>query len=768
MAVQSQWALNATSSSVVSFSCDLIRVATSDNVQPLALLACQSFGATLAMSRETCDRIQADVLPTPSKHLVNFIKTSVGFSRHDCATQLGSSAAGLNFLGLAAALVTTMGAHESARALSIMLKTSAADPTTLLPTTYQLKELLLSLEPRLTRSLFTDSVVGWGFVSASIPSTREHSESSHPSAEAVEKIVDAFRRLSRIGEASLRKVRIRIAGKCVPWVTAFTKWCLGLPPSIVTQDGTAVILQPGSNVDIVASGNDEFVITMQHDLPLGPEDLIATYDSPKPWSGMVTIERYGQHMLEKLNIGTNMRSDEMLFRAFIRCASLTAARFLAQCRFVGVLKYHGRTESNPLLEAQQTATAGLHTSPFSDQSGQALSKIFTRMIYPHSPEHHIDIYDDKNTQDRDITELPDIKAYLQECRCYSCCQDYKVSTIGPCLKDSFLHNVSVFVADSLAISLFDSLTNEADLLVRVVNAGNSWDSVFLEAVSSILIQPSDGTLHSPRPVTCDIQHLIDWALGLAGHDIRAVSPVEGEGFWAMSCFRGQVIFPSIFEHRCIRKNGYLSLSLIRGVLEFEGHKYRVVRGLRNPTAVHLRNSAASDDLFHSSLPKEVIRPLNSLPTVRGLHWTVSVGDQILLLGVSLGPGDPATTVFDPFWVLVTLPHSLVVDQCPHDRASPLRQSDPLCTYVSPLNPTSLKFELSRETRPGQPASEIHVVTSDSSDDLRFYGLAKITIIPFWNSRISPGHFSVAVVRANSCLECCINVCRSTGCNLLIL
>ncbi|KAK4163766.1 hypothetical protein QBC43DRAFT_319137 [Cladorrhinum sp. PSN259] len=768
MALQAQWALDSTSSSVISFSRDLIRVATSDNVQPLALLACQNFGSTIAMCRETCDRIQTDVLPTPPKALINFVKTSVGFSRHDCATQLGSSAAGLNFLGLAAALVTTMGALESARALTVMLKATVADPTTPLPTTQQLKELLLSLEPRLTRSLFTETVVGWGFLLNQVTYNRR--DSCHPSPQAVEKLVDAFRRLSRIGEASIKKVEIQVVPKCIPWVTGFTKWCLGVPPNVFGDNGTPVISQPGSNVDIIPSTFEEFTVTILHDLPFGPEDLIIIDDKPKPWSGMVTVEKYGEHFREHCGIQSSNDTmdvnsgDDIPFRALVQCASITAGRVLKEVLFVYQKPGNERTERvlsdiNRRFE-QPEEIKELFTSPFSDRSGHSVARILTRLLYAHPPAMSVNIHDDTETRKRHVTELLDVNAYLQilkrACQCDEC------GTASPrsrrCLTAKFLRTVSTLVADTLAIALFDSLGSESDLLVRV----NNWSPVkqgncFLETVSSILDQHPVQTLQRPPQKVCDIQSLLDWALALAGHDVQ-VAPLENtEGYWAMSCFRGHAIFPTIYENPRISKTGYLSLSLIHGVLEYEGHRYHVVRGRDQwePTA------SSFDHNSNPSLHEGVDRPLSLYPQLelRGFSWTVETGDRIMTLSVCLNLPILALPTFDPFVALGALSRSLVVDSCTHHPATPLHSSNRDMAYVTPISSGKEGRRISLVLS----ATEISVVASDSNDHLRFYYLSG-----FDRSTLDFEFFPLTVVRLDACLRCCLDVCRKFECKILVL
>ncbi|EJT70191.1 hypothetical protein GGTG_12364 [Gaeumannomyces tritici R3-111a-1] len=165
MAVQAQWSLDTTPGSAISLLSGVIQAATTDNVQAIALLACERFGSTLAMSDETMSKIETSVVPTPPSIPIRFLQAKIGFSKHDSAVQLGKSKAGVRFLGLATALITTMKPMQAAKALDLMLSKSAADSTQL-PTLRQLRDLLLALEPRCQTAGFADSVHGWGLLVA--------------------------------------------------------------------------------------------------------------------------------------------------------------------------------------------------------------------------------------------------------------------------------------------------------------------------------------------------------------------------------------------------------------------------------------------------------------------------------------------------------------------------------------------------------------------------------------------------------------------------
>lgn len=57
-AVTASWALARTTTDVLSISRGVFEAATTDNVQSLAILACEGFGATLAMSDTTNGKVQ--------------------------------------------------------------------------------------------------------------------------------------------------------------------------------------------------------------------------------------------------------------------------------------------------------------------------------------------------------------------------------------------------------------------------------------------------------------------------------------------------------------------------------------------------------------------------------------------------------------------------------------------------------------------------------------------------------------------------------------
>lgn len=182
-------------------------------------MACENFGDTIAMSSQTTAKVLSAIIPSPEPASISFLKSHVGFFKGDCASQLGLTLAGIHFLGLAAALVTTVGPFNGASALDIMLRHSATD-LTLLPTVRHLNDLLVSLEARSYRCGFADSVLGWQILLQKEVLPRIGSREARqqldegfmrvPSPEIIAGIVDAFRQVPRMGSSTISGVTIKV------------------------------------------------------------------------------------------------------------------------------------------------------------------------------------------------------------------------------------------------------------------------------------------------------------------------------------------------------------------------------------------------------------------------------------------------------------------------------------------------------------------------------------------------------------------------------
>ena len=735
MAVQAQWNLDSTSDSVLRVARGILQAATSDNVQPLAILACVQFGNTIAISPETCRTIETSVLPTPSPVTIQFLKAVVGYSALDCATQFGKSQAGVQFLGLASAMVTTMGCYHSSLALHEMLKSSAEDKT-LLPSARQLKDLLESLEHRCQLSSFADNVLGWSiFLGRAFREVEGYPGwfIDHPSDKAIGSIVEAFRQLSRVGQSTVKTATITADFRVVPWLVAFTKWCIGIPPIVLLECGTSVLDQPDSSVIVVAlprRKSGEIEVRIQHTIP-SLEQLLVSQNSSHFMNGMVTIPSYGQWMLEQFDFyaGVNSRVlDQALPHALKQVISLL--RFCPVDGFV----YERPGEADGIRHPSLSQYSTVRFIPFQDDHAitKTASLLLNRKFTMESKQP-----DELLIDDLSLVKLH-FEALERSCICEKCAQLRcleKSSTFCQCKRDSFLENLAAIIARILTISLFYFPESLRVLLLMYLETGP-------------LVCSIQDILSTGKPVYLEFNVLLEATLALVGHDYKELAaagiaaPRESNIVenWVASSLKGQAVFPTVFETFQIQKRGYFALSWLPGILRYDETIYSRVRSGYRP------DLPETDPIIEQG--KTVTRPCNLAPSIRPI-WDVEVEDGFLTARLALQDTSTSGIVRQsrrsPGTLFHNLTRSLMLESCPHDSTACLDAQDRRAVYTGPMKPYSIK-----------ESSIFNVVAVDGVNDLQMFAMT------------SDLRGCRAVVRRNACLKCSLDVCRLANAPNLVL
>lgn len=205
--VRLSWALAQTTTDVLGVSRGILEAATTDNVQALALLACEAFGATLPMSTESKSKVHLLCSQDHKSSTLNFLKAKIGYSRGDSGWQLARSDAGLRFLGLAACLLSQD--HWTSAEMLRGLITETAEDRKLVPSTHQIKSLLGVLEYRLAKAGFADNVLGWGLWLDEVLGKQTISV-SHPAPAVLSKLITSISTLARLGEDTGRHHFLRL------------------------------------------------------------------------------------------------------------------------------------------------------------------------------------------------------------------------------------------------------------------------------------------------------------------------------------------------------------------------------------------------------------------------------------------------------------------------------------------------------------------------------------------------------------------------------
>jgi hypothetical protein len=233
-------------------------------------------------------------------------------------------------------------------------------------------------------------------------------------------------------------------------------------------------------------------------------------------------------------------------------------------------------------------------------------------------------------------------------------------------------------------------------------------------------------------VTCGVESLIEWVLGIVGHDI----PPFGKHSLIISSYRGQTFYPRIFETNFIERSSLLVMTGAPGALRYDGQIYnKGVSREREPVSIH-----GSPPEVMSKLSGETVNVPCSPFRDLSIKWEVSKGDKLLYISLvsSYSRGS-----FNPFPILFGAIHSLYVQECPHARNATLLESDEFVNYTSPFSPWG-------EIRPEQ--SKVGVIPAHGNEGVRMLCLV---------------HGVPGVVQKNACLQCSLDVCRKAGFRFVI-
>ncbi|KAH7257945.1 hypothetical protein BKA59DRAFT_523359 [Fusarium tricinctum] len=644
MALQLAWNLDHTSSSAVQVAKGLLHAATTDNVQPLAIMACEQFGNTLAASRDTLRKIEHCVVPTPQPAMLNFLKCTVGYSKNDCASYLGQSLAGLHFLTLAATLVTWKDQFKAVEALHDMVNSTATDKT-LVPTVRQVKDLLARIEPRCQRSGFAEEVAGWQMLldrSLTLRKTPVRSKFdtwSAPSPQNLGSLVNALRQLSRVGNADITRITIQTS-KCAAWTIAFVKWSLGCPPSVVYGNTIVPSLeQADSKVTVIIPNNEtpDTAFVVQIYSSIHSPTLLVSPGWKEPAVGMISLQCYGQSLLHEYGFDSGVMG--AAFREAIPyCLCLAMAKLSTSFRSAktdqshttvfGIIRELLQQRGNLIRQTAQSkdSTAAQRLSPFRGRNAvyKTYQALFGRRLDPLLDDNEFHIFN-----------LPHTAVIQQECQCSGCDVQPSRCFNGTCDTIDFYRKLAAITVDVLVVSLFDY----PDLQICNDSTQDLWqDSRLHKDMVRLLLDPkADGV---------GVSDLLDRAMRLSGHNLKRLNEED----WVISSAKGQAVWPAIYETQSHIYKGYLSLLCHPGLLIHHGETYDMA--IRSPGGMCL-----SPPRF---FPEQVQKPCNLCPDL-DLKWMASRGEHSLhiSLGVMSGPRSWLVMGLSPYAAFRTLAKALI-------------------------------------------------------------------------------------------------------------
>ncbi|KIV81528.1 hypothetical protein PV11_03706 [Exophiala sideris] len=735
------WELSRTTNDLIGISTGFLQAATADNVQPIALLACREFGATLPMSQETRSAVRALCSQGHQNQLIEHLKLQVGYRKDDCGWQLCQNDAGLRFLGLAACLLT-VDRWSAAQTLQELIIGTARDKQ-LVPTARQLQDLLTALQSRLGRSDFLKNVVGWQLV---VDKLREQSMLPHcaPSGAIIQKLVEALSSLHRLGDHRRHSLQIEVAHLESAWVIAFVKWLLGRPPNV--QYGNKPEMQAESRVTVIPCDDD----WAGDDDLWGPDQRL-----------QITVRDEFDSILELMTAGGPV--DECLglvpvttlgdsFVTFF--GPLDSPRWPLALDMISygcsALLEHVRTGKGGRvvpdgITVQTTATYPLE-SEISSTMAQFLALPPGNVLKKQPPvcSQYVEAMQQLADNGEDID---DIALVAKKC----------IATI-------FVLSLSIPNASPdplLVVYECPGWGMEAGFEPPEFLDKRFWDALQQDVHIIIDDRPgaetkkgvSSGFVLSPYA-------LFQSALRLLGHNIELRSTRHGRthDYLAISSFSGQTAFPSLLHSLDLKRKSHARIFYMHGDILWKDDKYNKVT-THTVWAPGQRNDDLDDDPWiplskrakpqAPNLEKDV--PYDAFQDCK-LAWQVSCSyDKLqIILGSSF-----CEDMVDPMVPFAKMHKVLFVD-CQHDRHERFpfinghyHSGQKIHKVVPIFAQGSSQAGLLRIH------DQVGMVCSGNNQKARFYALCAFGCEP-------------VVVRGNACVECCIKVCMQMKENRLII
>jgi hypothetical protein len=331
-----------------------------------------------------------------------------------------------------------------------------------------------------------------------------------------------------------------------------------------------------------------------------------------------------------------------------------------------------------------------------------------------------------------------VQSLAMKCPCEQCCtctQRYynPISNSDFCYKEDFFRSLGFITTEILVLSLFQP---SKSILIKA-SLERRGGSPALDDTISRVIKTGD---------TCefDDMDLLDWARSMIGHDFD-----DEDRSLFLTSGKGQVIYPIVFSTFEIEKHGYLKLSCLSGTLRYDNDTFNVVS---TPESVYYE---WIPDLGLPTWP-EVFQPINLFRDYK-LSWDLGVQDgrELHIKLILIRTSGRVIAQIDPLNILLALRNSLLLERCPHDRRTPLNDTDRFVSYTTPWCQVGENSDSNMEERiASHPSLLISVPAVDSANDLRCFALAS--------------YGEGCVLRRGSCIQCCLNLCREADVQTLIL
>ena len=499
-----------------------------------------------------------------------------------------------------------------------------------------------------------------------------------------------------------------------------------MPPSIYLDNGTPVLEDSNSPVVVICMSIDAGYsvenpgITIHRDMGTVSELITDEQYLSKsfPWSGMVSVENYGVLLFQELRFSESLDVENVLRYLLKQILTLLHLSRPINISIAGKRELHQFWRAFPTEDFSEMVPC-----PWPREF--VISDILSRMLGSTESPKLLDM-----PTGTEFMDLPSLKRSLgelqQKCRCPLCDRN-TIHKDMRCWKEDRIQSISIFAAHVMLLSLFQ---DSEKLLVHSIKYGIHKPAGLVTSIRQIM--------QTGQPTSCPLDDVLIPALTLVNHD---VSVIREENSWAISCYKGQAVYPRLFETQNPYEDGYMTLCWAPGSIYYDGQTYP--RGVGS----HLF-PLFKIEIGGGKAHEKVRLPRNSHPNHR-LVWNVTPDDGVLLIDIAMSEYNNAQR--SPINLLRGLTPTFILRRCSHAANSELDEPDPLSRYAPHLiniNPPDMVDD----------PNIINVVPVDGNNGLRMYALSGYQLAEDGGP---------IVLRKDACMACCLKLARKIGSRVVV-
>ena len=323
------------------------------------------------------------------------------------------------------------------------------------------------------------------------------------------------------------------------------------------------------------------------------------------------------------------------------------------------------------------------------------------------------------------------------------------------IRDHIGGEIATLTANILVLSLL-----ETDFETLRLQFDKKYDAMQARTYQDDMYTPVYEALVNNSPAVCGPATILSYLRRLLGHP----EPPSSEGSWIASSYRGQVLFPRLFETMKLESEPSMRFLSVPGIMMRQGPA-------NSPRLRYITSSVKGygDDTpsMLEAIPSSEIHSLSRFNAIKS-EWRSRLDKENLQAHVSVEVSTGDYVRVNPYYFLLQPVPLFFPRPCSHSIDQLGKEAIEDYEFVHP------RWFLKRSSKPRQQ-DKIRVYAVRGNDPLRVMILGHLnacldnwinigsTIAVHWNTCLD----DLIVIGSNACLSCSLDLCRRVGSRQLI-